>query len=207
LHGISCHRTGLDCRVFEQGSELNYQIPEHLKFPKHDIYIGQSLNIHWSIILHSRYLCDFNKGPISVVGIAIRYGLGGPWIESRWRRDFLHTSRLSLGSTQPPGQWVVAFFSMGKAIGAWHDHPSPLAPKLKKELYLCTGLWSQYTKTPTPTPTPRFLKLLTPTPRFLEVRLRLLHKNSMCINNGKPIRHFIATTWIIRLLLWLITYI
>jgi hypothetical protein len=47
----------------------------------------------------------------------------------------------------------------------------------------------------------------TPTPRFLKVRLRLLHKSSICINNGKPIRHFIATTWIIRLLFRLITYI
>jgi hypothetical protein len=57
------------------------------------------------------------------------------------------------------------------------------------------GLWSQYTKAPTPTPTPRFLKL------------RLLHKSSICINNGKPIRHFIATTLIVRLLFNLITYI
>jgi hypothetical protein len=39
-----------------------------------------------------------------------------------------------------------------------------------------------------------------------KLRLRL-HKNSMCINNGKPVRRFIATTWIIRLLFWLITYI
>jgi hypothetical protein len=27
-----------------------------------------------------------------------------------------------------------------------------------------------------------------------KLRLRLLHKSSICINNGKPIRHFIATT-------------
>jgi hypothetical protein len=44
------------------------------------------------------------------------------------------------------------------------------------------GLWSRYTKAPTPTP------------RFLKLRLRLLHKSSICINNGKPVRHFIATT-------------
>jgi hypothetical protein len=77
---------------------------------------------------------------------------------------------------------------------------------------LCqAGLWSQYTKSPTPRflkpPTPRFLKLPTPTPRFLKLRLRLLHKSSICINNGKPIRCFIATTWIIRLLFLLITSI
>jgi hypothetical protein len=31
-------------------------------------------------------------------------------------------------------------------------------------------------------------------------------KKLQCINNGKPIRHFITTTWIIRLLFRLITY-
>jgi hypothetical protein len=47
------------------------------------------------------------------------------------------------------------------------------------------GLWCQYTKLPTPSP--RFLKL-----RF-RLRHRLLHKSSICINNGKPIRYFITT--------------
>jgi hypothetical protein len=45
------------------------------------------------------------------------------------------------------------------------------------------GLWSRYTKLPTPTP------------QFLKLRLRLLHKISIRINNGKPTRHFITTTW------------
>jgi hypothetical protein len=56
------------------------------------------------------------------------------------------------------------------------------------------GLWSRYTKLPTPIP------------QFLNLRFQLLHKNSICINNGKTtkllsgiIRHFITTTWIIRL--------
>jgi hypothetical protein len=40
------------------------------------------------------------------VGIATRYGLDGPGIEFRCRRDFLHLSRLALGPTQPPVQWV-----------------------------------------------------------------------------------------------------
>ena len=47
-----------------------------------------------------------NGGPSSVVGIATRYGLDGPGIESRWRRDFPHLSRPALGPTQPPVQWV-----------------------------------------------------------------------------------------------------
>ena len=46
------------------------------------------------------------SGPGSVVGIATGYGLEGPGIESRWRRDFVHLSRPALLPTQPPVQWV-----------------------------------------------------------------------------------------------------
>jgi hypothetical protein len=48
----------------------------------------------------------------SSVGIAISYGLDGPGIESRWRRDFPHPSRPALynGYRVIPG---------GKAAGAW----------------------------------------------------------------------------------------
>jgi hypothetical protein len=42
------------------------------------------------------------------------------------------------------------------------------------------GLWIRYTKRPTPTS--QFLKL------------RLLHKSSVCINNGKTTRYIITTT-------------
>ena len=42
----------------------------------------------------------------SSVGMATRYGLDGPVIESRWGQDFLHPSRPALGPTQPPVQWV-----------------------------------------------------------------------------------------------------
>jgi hypothetical protein len=42
------------------------------------------------------------RWPDSVVAIATGYGLGGPGIESRWGRDFLHLSRPTLGPTQPP---------------------------------------------------------------------------------------------------------
>jgi hypothetical protein len=51
------------------------------------------------------YLLFFG-GPGSIVVIATGYGLNGPGIESRWRRDFLHLSRPALGPTQPPVQWV-----------------------------------------------------------------------------------------------------
>ena len=50
------------------------------------------------------YLSD--SGPGSVVGIAAGYGLDGPGIECRCRRDFPHLSRPALEATQPPVQWV-----------------------------------------------------------------------------------------------------
>ena len=45
-------------------------------------------------------------GPGSVVGIVTAYGLDGPGIESWWGRDFPHLSRLALGPTQTPIQWI-----------------------------------------------------------------------------------------------------
>ena len=40
------------------------------------------------------------------VGVVTRYRLDGLGIETWWERDFLHPSRLTLGLTQPPIQWV-----------------------------------------------------------------------------------------------------
>jgi hypothetical protein len=41
-----------------------------------------------------------------VVGVATRYGVDGPGIESRWGRDFPHPFRPDLEPTQPTIQWV-----------------------------------------------------------------------------------------------------
>ena len=53
------------------------------------------------------FFLRFMFGSGSSVSIATRYGLDGPGIESRCRRDFLHVSRPALGPTQPPVQWVL----------------------------------------------------------------------------------------------------
>jgi len=60
------------------------------------------------IKIGQKYLAYYIKtvGRESSVDIATGYGLDGPGIESRWGPDFPHLSRLALGPTQPPVQWV-----------------------------------------------------------------------------------------------------
>jgi len=69
----------------------------------------------------------------SSVGIAIRYGLDDPGIESRWGRDFPHPSIPALGLPSLLYN-VYRDFPRGKAAGGvaltTHSH---LAPRLKKE--------------------------------------------------------------------------
>jgi hypothetical protein len=45
------------------------------------------------------------REPGSSVGLATDYGLDGPAVESRWG-EIIRPSRLALGPTQPPLQWV-----------------------------------------------------------------------------------------------------
>jgi hypothetical protein len=55
----------------------------------------------------------------SLDGIAIRYGMNSPGIQSRWRREFPHLSRPAVGSTQPSIQCIPGPFHGSKAVGAW----------------------------------------------------------------------------------------
>ena len=80
---------------------------------------------------------DFNcliylsVGLDSSVGIATRYRLDGPGIESRWGRDFPHPSRTALRPTQPSIQWVPSLSREYNGRGVVY-HPPHLAPRLKK---------------------------------------------------------------------------
>ena len=69
----------------------------HAYFFSFSTYIDISIFVHITSII---------VGRDSSVGIETRYGLDGPGIETRWRRDFPHFSRPALGPTQPPVQWV-----------------------------------------------------------------------------------------------------
>ena len=80
------------------------------------------------------FLCHiFTLTRHTPVGIATRYGLQGPVIESRWGRDFPHLSKPALGPTQPPIQWAPGLYRglSGRGV-ALTTHPH-LAPRLKEE--------------------------------------------------------------------------
>jgi len=83
-------------------------------------------------------LVMFNLGQGSAVGIATRYGLDGPWIESRWRWDFSHLSRPAPGAH--PASYTMGTGSLPgiKRPGRGFDHPHPSGTEVKErvELYL-----------------------------------------------------------------------
>ena len=74
--------------------------------------------VYWPLIkLHSVLFILTRRD--SSVGIATRYGLACPGIESRRGRDFPHLSREALRSTKPPVQWVQSLFPGAKVAEAW----------------------------------------------------------------------------------------
>jgi hypothetical protein len=74
----------------------------------------------------------FISGHDISVGIATRYGLDGPWIESRWGIIFPHPSRPAWG---PPSFLYNGYrvFPGVKRPGRGVDHAPHLVPRLKKE--------------------------------------------------------------------------
>ena len=65
-------------------------------------------------------LCVLRVGWDSVDGIATHYGLESLGIQSWWKQDFPHLSRLALGPAQPPVQWVPSLFPRGTVDRTWH---------------------------------------------------------------------------------------
>jgi hypothetical protein len=69
----------------------------------------------------------------SSVGIATRYGLNGPGIESRWERDFF--ALVETGPGDLPISYTMctgSFFPGVKRPGRGVNHPPHLALRLKK---------------------------------------------------------------------------
>ena len=68
-------------------------------------------------------------------------GLDGLGIKSRWGWDFLHLSRLSLGSTHPPVQLVLGLSQGYRVLWLGHglDQSPPFLILRLKEEYICTS--------------------------------------------------------------------
>ena len=84
-------------------------------------------------VLKYTYVIHSTIGWDSSVGIATRYMLVGPGIESRWRRDFLHPSRPTLGPNFPLLQWVPAYSGGESGRGVALTTQPHLESNLNKE--------------------------------------------------------------------------
>ena len=91
-------RLNLDVHDKGKGKEVMFTLEQATK--------GLEREYRYTSTLSLTSALDCDRGRDSAVGIATRYGLDGPGIESQWGRDFPHPSRPALGPTQPPVQWV-----------------------------------------------------------------------------------------------------
>jgi len=79
-------------------------------------------------------------GRHNVVGIAARYGLGGPVIESRGEARFFALVQPGLGAQPASCTTGTGYFPGIKRPGRGVDHPPPSSAEVKErvELYLYT---------------------------------------------------------------------
>jgi hypothetical protein len=71
--------------------------------------------------------------PGSSFGTATGYVMDGPGVESRWARNFSHTSRPALGPTHPPVQWVPGLSLRYSGRGVVLTTHPPSSAEVKKE--------------------------------------------------------------------------
>ena len=98
------------------------------------LYVIVSVDIRQDMQISN--VCAYTVGRDGVIGVAASYGLDGPGIESRWRRDFPNPPRPSVGLTQPPLQWVPDVFPGLKRPGRGVDHPPPSSAEVKERVEL-----------------------------------------------------------------------
>jgi len=75
-----------------------------------------------------------NRDQESIVGVVTRYRLHGLEIKSWRRRDFPHPTRLALGPTQLPAQWVPGLFPKCKVAREWFQPSTPIYCRDKEEV-------------------------------------------------------------------------
>ena len=66
-----------------------------------------------------KFIKRASMGRDGILGIATRYGLVGPGIDSRWWRDFPHPFRPAIRPTQTPVQWLPGLFPGCETAGVW----------------------------------------------------------------------------------------
>ena len=93
------------CRQYVPPLNVGTHLPDRTVWRHIAIWIFTDVNTCRLRTKTSRTASSF-VGRDSSVGIATRYAMDGPGIESRWRRHFPHPSKSAQGPTQPPEQWV-----------------------------------------------------------------------------------------------------
>jgi hypothetical protein len=96
------------------------------------IYCTNFNFVFFACISHEFLYVFFNGS----VGIATRYELDGPRVETRWRRVFPHSSRPAMGPIQPPVQCVRNLFLVSKATETWLWLSTSSSVKVKERVQL-----------------------------------------------------------------------